>query len=859
MDGKPVAFDNDSRARGDVDLYQSKARQNCLWETSVRAFVQSYYFSAPSLGVPLSPQPAKNLPTIRSKLALIVLACAVPAVIGYALLINHYYDREREQLRLGNLLTARTLVQGVDRDLNSAKFAVLALSNSRNIVLGDFAAFHAEASKLLSVEFPGYNFVLADSTGQLVVNTLRPYGQALPRHANPQLQQQVLSTGKPVISNLFIGDVARRPLVAIEVPVRVAGKIRYTLGVGLLPERLGQMLTAQHLHLDSIAAIFDSEGVIVARTHLADRFVGQKGAPLLLAHMALAMEGDVQATTVEGTPVYSYFSRSPVSHWAVAIGVPRSAVRAVLLHSIVWVALIVFSILLAGFGLSWYMGGSIRRTVMALAAPADGIGMGMQATALSVSFKEAKAVATELAQCRYELESLVQERTQQLTTLNTQLAESRRMNRAVTDNMPGLVSYWGADLCCRFANKQFTQWFNKTPEELIGIRLPDLLGESLYRQSAPFVERALGGEPQNFERPLTKVSGEIRQGWVNYIPDFDADGAVDGMFVIVTDLTELKLAQAELRIAATAFDSHEAMMITDADSVILRVNRAFTAATGYAAEEIVGKKPSMLSSGYHDAHFYKLMWERIRAAGSWMGEIWDRHKDGRICPYWSTISAVKDANDSVSHYVCTLTDITARKASEESIKQLAFFDPLTGLPNRRLLLDRLSQSMSASARHDLAGALMFIDLDNFKTVNDTLGHEKGDLLLHQVATRLKGCVREAETVARLGGDEFVVVLNDLSESTSEAEIQAQLVGDKILAALNQPYDLDGHSVKSTPSIGVALFNDREYSVAEVLRNADTAMYQAKASGRNKICLYQGPAFASANTMPPPNSDPWPVI
>jgi diguanylate cyclase (GGDEF)-like protein/PAS domain S-box-containing protein len=300
---------------------------------------------------------------------------------------------------------------------------------------------------------------------------------------------------------------------------------------------------------------------------------------------------------------------------------------------------------------------------------------------------------------------------------------------------------------------------------------------------------------------------------------------------------ERKRADADLRIAATAFESQESMMITDAKGVILRVNRAFTDSTGYTAEEAVGQTPRLLQSGRHDAAFFAAMWDSIHRTRSWNGEVWNRRKSGEVYPEWLTINAVIGADGSVTHYVGAQTDITERKAAEDEIQNLAFHDPLTGLPNRRLLHDRLQHALAASTRSGCEGALLFIDLDNFKTLNDTLGHDKGDLLLLQVAQRLATCIREGDTVARLGGDEFVVILEDLSERPQEAATQAEAVSEKISATLNQTYWLAGHEHHSTASIGITLFNDHQDSINDLLKQADLAMYQAKAAGRNTLRFF----------------------
>lgn len=296
-------------------------------------------------------------------------------------------------------------------------------------------------------------------------------------------------------------------------------------------------------------------------------------------------------------------------------------------------------------------------------------------------------------------------------------------------------------------------------------------------------------------------------------------------------------ADTRLRIAATAFESQEGMFVTDRHSVILQVNSAFTAITGYSAAEAVGQNPRILSSGRHGADFYRTMHGLLNSTGVWKGEIWNRRKNGEAYPEWLTITAVRTPDNETTHYVATLTDITQRKAAEKEIENLAFYDALTGLPNRRLLMDRLQQSMLTSGRNGRTGALMLLDLDKFKTVNDTLGHDTGDLLLQQVGQRLVDCVREGDTVARLGGDEFVVLLENLSTEPGGAAAQMEGIGHKVLIQLNKPYDLAGIRCHSTPSIGVTLFANQHCSLEELFKQADIALYQAKESGRNTLRFF----------------------
>ncbi|WP_269533499.1 EAL domain-containing protein [Chitinimonas sp. BJYL2] len=302
--------------------------------------------------------------------------------------------------------------------------------------------------------------------------------------------------------------------------------------------------------------------------------------------------------------------------------------------------------------------------------------------------------------------------------------------------------------------------------------------------------------------------------------------------------------EQELRVAAAAFESQEGMMISDSQRVILRVNSAFTRITGYPADAVVGKLPDLFRSARHDSEFYDQIIRTVMTAGSWQGEIWIRHARGHPFPLWLVVTAVRAADGTITNLVYALVDITERKLAEDEIRSLAFYDPLTNLPNRRLLMDRLRQALAQSDRNGQEGALLFVDLDNFKKLNDTRGHDVGDLLLQEVAKRLSAHLREGDTVARLGGDEFVILLEGISDDALEAAERVEVVGKKILATLNEPYVLQGSAHHSTPSVGVCLFRGQAITVEELLKQADLAMYQAKAAGRNTVRFFD-PAMQAA--------------
>lgn len=316
-------------------------------------------------------------------------------------------------------------------------------------------------------------------------------------------------------------------------------------------------------------------------------------------------------------------------------------------------------------------------------------------------------------------------------------------------------------------------------------------------------------------------------------------GVKNGAVITHTDITKRKQAEEKLRLAARVFsDAHEGITITNAQGIIIEVNEAFTRITGYTREEALGENPRFLQSGRQDKAFYAAMWRSLTEQGHWSGELWNQHKNGEVIAEQISINSMRDADGSTLQYVAHFTDISERIKALAQIDTLAFYDPLTQLPNRRLLLDRLDQALQVSTRHVRNNALLFVDLDNFKTLNDTLGHFQGDLLLVQVAQRLKACLRDSDTLARLGSDEFVVMLEDLSEDLIEAATQAETAGDKILATFTADFSLDQGAYHGTPSIGITLFGGQTLESSEQpLKRAELAMFQAKAAGRNMLRFF----------------------
>lgn len=333
---------------------------------------------------------------------------------------------------------------------------------------------------------------------------------------------------------------------------------------------------------------------------------------------------------------------------------------------------------------------------------------------------------------------------------------------------------------------------------------------------------------------ISDASGDML--WIHIAGQYLQNNASQRLYFI-TDITARINHENQLRLAAVAFETQEAILVASADTHILRVNSAFSRITGYSADEAVGRKTNLLQSGQHDRRFYQQMWSTLALEGRWQGEIWNRKKDGVIYPQWQTITAVKGVHGQVTHYIACFEDLSERKQAEDEIKQLAYFDELTGLPNRRMFYQRLQQALAACKHTQNHGALLFIDLDHFKDVNDSLGHLLGDQLLQEVALRLNQVVRAEDTLARLGGDEFVVIMENLSPDYEDAALVCQALAERLIEQLRQDYPIDQQVLHISASVGISLFPTDAANIDGLLRQADIAMYRSKEGGRATLRFF----------------------
>ena len=348
------------------------------------------------------------------------------------------------------------------------------------------------------------------------------------------------------------------------------------------------------------------------------------------------------------------------------------------------------------------------------------------------------------------------------------------------------------------------------------------------------LERAVEkGEAFSMDYHIQRLDGERRAIHSYAKPIYGNTGKIVGIRGTLQDITQRKELEEKLSQSAAVFENtSEAVMIMDIDKKIISINRAFTDITGYTEKDILTKRSSVLRSDRHDEEFYESIWRRIYKNGNWQGELWSKRKDGDVFPQWTNISVVKDSEGVVSSYVCVFSDISSIKESQNKLDYLAHHDPLTDLPNRLLFNARVEQSLASARRNKTLLAVLFLDLDHFKNINDTLGHPIGDLLLKEVSSRLIECVREEDIVSRLGGDEFSILLEEMHDPNF-----ASIVARKIIGLLSKKYILDNHEVFVTCSVGISIFPNDGDDITTLLKNADSALYRAKDQGRNTYQYY----------------------
>lgn len=392
-----------------------------------------------------------------------------------------------------------------------------------------------------------------------------------------------------------------------------------------------------------------------------------------------------------------------------------------------------------------------------------------------------------------------------------------------------------------FFNQAFLDLVEELPREAISRPFFGNYANLIEQPALEFLRMIADFPPHSFECLVRDTSGQQHQLVWHVTLLRNDHGEIACSVLMGDDITEQRRIEEHLQLTNRVFETtDQAMIITDHRAQIISVNNAFTRLTGYSREEVVGGNPRILQSGRNDPSFYREMWRSLLEFGHWHGDIWDRRKDGSIYPKFLSISAIQGADGEVTHYSGIFYDITERKVFEEKLDRLAHYDLLTGIPNRSLLFDRLEQATAEAMHAGKQVAVLFIDLDHFKQINDSLGHAAGDQVLCEAAARLGNAIRRNDTAARLGGDEFAIVLPDLSDAR-----HASLVAEKIIECMSPAFMVDGLKVQVTPSIGIALFPSDHHQPDCLLELADQAMYRAKSSGANTYRFFSGEPDAAS--------------
>ncbi|MGE5094048.1 MAG: diguanylate cyclase [Betaproteobacteria bacterium] len=669
---------------------------------------------------------------VRTVLIGLVLASLLPGLIGAGVLLVREYRSGLAEREKDHVAAARMLLRSVDEQLDKARVLAQTLATANATLRGDLPALHARSRELLALAGVGRNVVLTDASGQQVLNTLREYGEPLPRHGNPDLVRRVFETGAPVMSDLYTGGVLGRPVISVDVPVKRDGRVVYDLSVGLLPGDFDALAANARFPREWIVVMFDRSGTIVARSQAPERFVGQKGAADFIERIAQAGEGTMQTKTLEGIEVVSAYSRSAATGWSVGIGVPRELLQGEIRRALAVLALGFAALFAAGVGLATAAATMIGRSMRALVAPAMALGAGQGAAPPGTSIRE----ADEVGQAIGEAADLLAARTRELRDANTAL-RAREAELEEAQRIARLGSWhWSrarGDVELSDEARELFGHGHCTFEEMRGTVLP----VEDWERASEAVRRAVRTrEGFQIELAVNAPGGERMWADVTCRPLADAQGEIVALMGTVQDVTERRRAQDALRESEARFREQLARQVAERTAQLTDANRAL----------------------------------------------------------------------------------------ERAVRQ----DTLTGLDNRLSANERLRAEFARMKRGAHPCAVVLMDIDRFKSINDRFGHETGDEVLQRFALSLRESLRETDFVARFGGEEFIAIL---PETTEEGAMQA---AEKVRAGIEAGRFPGFGSL--TVSIGVSCARPGDASEGDAVRRADSALYRAKGEGRNTVRL-----------------------
>jgi len=781
--------------------------------------------------------------SLKARITLLTLCIALISVLAMMLLSGQLIRRDVKQLLATQQLSMVSLVAS---DVNQALEMRLSLLGDLAAKVGatrleDAAAIQALLAQhpMLPTLFNNGVFVVG-SLGKLFVHApLAPQRLGL-RLTDRDYFKSVMATGKPVISAPMVGLASQHPVVVMAVAIRDGqGKVSGVLAGSIdlsLPNFLDRITGSQFGKSGQTFVVAPQSRMIVA-TSDKSRIMEVLPAPGIspwIDRFMQGYEGSAVVVNPHGLEVLVTVKQVPIAGWYTSVILATEEAFAPIDRLRSWMAVVVPLVILLAGALIWW---ALRRQLAPL----------MSTTATLTRLALSDQPLQPLPVTRHdEVGALIGGFNHLLQTLaqrQTALQESEARFKVLADNAPALVWMTELDGHVSYFNQVWLDYTGRSQAQEAGSGWTQgVHPDDLPRASRAFKSAFSARLPLSIDYRLRRFDGQYR--WLTFhgVPRSDAQGNFAGYIGSGIDITERKLSEERLQLLASVFThADEGIMITSPTGNILDINDAFERITGYNRTEALGQSPSILNSGQQSGLFYAAMWHSLAEHGQWRGEIWNRRKSGEMYAAMETISAVRDAQGQVTHYVALFSDITELKAHANRLQQIAHFDALTGLPNRLLLGDRLQQALALAQRQGLRLAVVFIDLDGFKAVNDQYGHDAGDRLLTALASRMKRALRETDTLARLGGDEFVAVLVDVPDMpTCEHLLQ------RLLAAAAQSVVVGDVTLQVSASLGVSFYPQADDVESEqLLRQADQAMYLAKLSGKNCYQLFEPESGSAA--------------
>ncbi|WP_157691608.1 bifunctional diguanylate cyclase/phosphodiesterase [Noviherbaspirillum autotrophicum] len=790
--------------------------------------------------------PASRQRPVRMFLLWLVLGCLLPGVIGAIALLFDEYHQSRIQLERDTLQTARALIYAVDVQILGLQRLGQGLATADSIVSGNLARFHLQARRALAEARLGSTVALTDRTGQLVLNTAVEFGKPLPMNGNPELVRRVFEMRTPVASQLFASAITHHPLMAVGLPVLLDGKVIFALTVSIEPEQFDSIFSAQHLPAGWVATIFDGNGAIVARSNSTGKIDGKKPRAGYFQQLMKTSAGNFEASMEDGTPVSVAYAQSPTTGWRVAVNIPKASITTGLFQRLSVLMLGIAALFAMGIWLARVLSRRIARAFQALVTPAFALGSGETVSLPQVEVMEAAEVTNALAAAA----KLLKERTVALEAREKDLVErsgalrrSENRLRTLTEHAPAAIAVFDRHMRYLAVSQRWIQDYRLEGKDIIGASHYDVVPDLPERWHDAH-RRGLEGEALRADADRIEYSdGSVRWRRWEVWPWQDNNGAVGGIIIAAEDVTDRMVAERQLResearlaLALKAANTAVWEMDVTTQALLPADDRLFTM-LGYDQNHLQTLAQWLAHMHDEDRQSVSEMLNEVidGRRDSYSTEVRFRAKDGHwhwiLCQ--GTGAGRAPEGGRATRLVGTHTDIHARKLAEQRAREAALHDPLTGLPNRALVYEYGSHLLAAAQRNHGQGALMFIDLDRFKPINDIYGHEVGDRVLREVSARLVACTRQEDLVGRLGGDEFVIILPHLASDRRQAIIVARHIIDSI----SRTIVIDTLELSLSPSVGISYYPEHANDIGALIHTADLAMYQAKKSGRGNFHIY----------------------